>query len=255
MASPKDQLIVALDVPTAVDAQEVVYELGDSISFYKVGLQLFTAEGPKIVSELVNSGRQVFLDLKLHDIPNTVAGAVKSAAELGVTMLTVHAAGGSKMLTAAAEAAKQASRPLTILAVTVLTSLGEADLQESGVQSSIPDQVLRLARLAKAAACGGIVTSPEESKKLRSALGPEMAIVTPGIRPAGADLDDQSRVSTPSAAIQAGASHIVVGRPIVSASNRKEAAASIVREISSAFRTPKMEIAGTGRPNPILKAR
>ena len=245
MTSPKDRLIVALDVPTAVDAQEIVYELGDSVSLYKVGLQLFTAEGPKIVSELVNSGRKVFLDLKLHDIPNTVAGAVKSAAELGVTMLTVHAAGGRKMLTAAAVAATQAPQPLTVLAVTVLTSFAENDLRESGVQGFIPDQVLRLAMLAKSAGCGGIVASAQESKKLRSALGPQMAIVTPGIRPPGADLGDQSRVATPSAAIQAGASHIVVGRPILSAANRNEAAAAIVREISSALRTPKMEMAGT----------
>ncbi len=233
MTSPKERLIVALDVPTAVDAQEIVYELGDSVSFYKVGLQLFTAEGPKIVCELVNSGRKVFLDLKLHDIPNTVAGAVKSAAELGVTMLTVHASGGSKMLAAAAEAARQAPRPLVILGVTVLTSLGEEDLRESGVQSTIPDQVLRLAMLAKSAGCGGIVASPQESKKMRYALGPEMAIVTPGIRPTGSDLGDQSRVATPTAAIQAGASHIVVGRPILSAPNRNEAAAGIIRELSS----------------------
>jgi orotidine-5'-phosphate decarboxylase len=245
VTSPKDRLIVALDVPTAVDAQEIVYELGDSVSFYKVGLQLFSADGPKIVSELINSGRKVFLDLKLHDIPNTVAGAVKSASELGVTMLTVHAAGGRKMLTAAAEAAKQAPRPLTILAVTVLTSLAEEDLRESGVQGSIADQVLRLAMLAKSAGCGGIVSSPQESKKLRSALGLEMAIVTPGIRPVGADVGDQSRVATPSAAIQAGASHIVVGRPILSAPNRNEAASAIVQDIRSALRTPKMEMAGT----------
>lgn len=245
MLSPKDRLIVALDVPTAVDAQEIVYELGDSVSFYKVGLQLFTAEGPKIVSELVNSGRKVFLDLKLHDIPNTVAGAVRSASELGVTMLTVHAAGGTKMLRAAAEAAQQAPQPLAILAVTVLTSLGDEELRESGVQRPIPDQVLHLAMLAKSAGCDGIVSSPQESKRLRSALGPEMAIVTPGIRPAGADLGDQSRVATPTAAIQAGASHIVVGRPILSAPNRNEAAAGIVRELSSALRTLEMEMAGT----------
>ena len=149
------------------------------------------------------------------------------------------------MLTAAAEAARQAPQPLTVLAVTVLTSLAETDLRESGVQSSIPDQVLRLAMLAKSAGCGGIVSSPQESKKLRSALGPEMAIVTPGIRPAGADPGDQSRVATPSAAIQAGASHIVVGRPILAAPNRNEAAAAIVREISSAFRSAEMEMAGT----------
>jgi len=245
VTSPKDRLIVALDVPTAVDAQEIVYELGDAVSFYKVGLQLFTVEGPKIVSELVNSGRKVFLDLKLHDIPNTVAGAVKSAAELGIAMLTVHAVGGSNMLAAAAEAARQAPQPLLILGVTVLTSLAQEDIRESGIQGTIPDQVLRLALLAKSAGCGGIVSSPQESKKLRSALGPEMAIVTPGIRPEGADPGDQSRVATPTAAIYAGASHIVVGRPILSAPNRNEAAAAIVREISSALRAPKMEMAGT----------
>lgn len=245
MTSPKDRLIVALDVPTAVDAQEIVYELGDSVSFYKVGLQLFTAEGPKIISELVNSGRKVFLDLKLHDIPNTVAGAVKSASGLGVSMITVHAGGGSKMLRAAAEAATQAAQSLTVLAVTVLTSLAENELRDSGVQGSISDQVLRLAMLAKSAGCGGIVSSPQESKKLRSALGPEMAIVTPGIRPVGAALGDQSRVATPIAAIQAGASHIVVGRPILSAPNRNEAAVAIVQEISSALRASRMEMAGT----------
>ncbi len=245
MTSPKDRLIVALDVPAAIDAQEIVYELGDSVSFYKVGLQLFTAEGPKIVSELVNSGRKVFLDLKLHDIPNTVAGAVKSAAELGIAMLTVHAVGGGKMLAAAAEAARQAPQPLLILGVTVLTSLAQEDIRETGIQGTISDQVLRLAMLAKSAGCGGIVSSPQESKKLRSALGPEMAIVTPGIRPEGADPGDQSRVATPTAAIYAGASHIVVGRPILSAPNRNEAAAAVVREISSALRTPKMEMAGT----------
>ena len=245
MTSPKDRLIVALDVPTAVDAQEIVYELGDAVSFYKVGLQLFTVEGPKIVSELVNSGRKVFLDLKLHDIPNTVAGAVKSAAELGIAMLTVHAAGGSKMLAAAAEAARQAPQPLLILGVTVLTSLAQEDIRETGIQGTIPDQVLRLAMLAKSAGCGGIVSSPQESKKLRSALGPEMAIVTPGIRAEGADPGDQSRVATPTAAIHAGASHIVVGRPILSAPNRNEAAAALVEEISAALSTPKMEMAGT----------
>ena len=245
MTSPKDRLIVALDVPTAVDAQEIVYELGDSVSFYKVGLQLFTAEGPKIVSELVASGRKVFLDLKLHDIPNTAAGAVKSAAELGATMLTVHAAGGSKMLTAAAEAAKQAPQPVTILAVTVLTSLGEEDLRESGVQSSIPDQVLHLAKLAKSSGCGGIVTSPQEARKVRSALGPDIAIVTPGIRPAGAERGDQSRVATPTNAIRAGASHIVVGRPILAASNRNEAVTAILRELSSGLHGAEMEMAGT----------
>lgn len=245
MTSTRDRLIVALDVPTAVDAQEVVYALGDAVSFYKVGLQLFTAEGPKIVSELIASGRRVFLDLKLHDIPNTVAGAVKSAGELGVSMLTVHAAGGTKMLKEAVEAAKQAAQPLTILGVTVLTSFSESDLRESGVPNAIGDQVLHLAELAKLAGCGGIVTSPQESKKARSLLGAEMAIVTPGIRPTGTGLGDQSRVATPSAAVRAGASHIVVGRPILSASNRSLAATTIIRELDSALRGAQIEMAGT----------
>jgi orotidine-5'-phosphate decarboxylase len=243
VTSAKDRLIVALDVPTAVDAQEIVYELGDSVCFYKVGLQLFTAEGPKVVAELVNSGRKVFLDLKLHDIPNTVAGAVKAAAELGVHMLTVHAAGGTRMLTEAVKASKAAQGPM-ILAVTVLTSFSPSDLKESGVTVDMSEQVRRLAELAQAAGCGGIVTSPHESANIRSTLGPEIAIVTPGIRPAGAEAGDQSRIATPGAAIRAGASHLVVGRPILAANNRNQAAASILEEIGAALSSPKMEMAG-----------
>jgi orotidine-5'-phosphate decarboxylase len=243
VTSAKDRLIVALDVPTAVDAQEIVYELGDSVCLYKVGLQLFTAEGPKIVAELVNSGRKVFLDLKLHDIPNTVAGAVKAAAELGVHMLTVHAAGGTRMLSEAVKASKAGAQCPMILAVTVLTSFSPSDLEESGVTTDISEQVRRLAELAQAAGCGGIVTSPREAANVRSRLGPEMAIVTPGIRPAGSEAGDQSRIATPTAAIRAGASHLVVGRPILAANNRNQAAASILEEIGAAF-TPKMEMAG-----------
>ena len=245
MASPKDRLIVALDVPTAVDAQEIVYELGDAVSFYKVGLQLFTAEGPKIVSELVSSGRRVFLDLKLYDIPNTVAGAVKAAAELGVDMLTVHAGGGTKMLQSAVQAARSAPQSPLILAVSVLTSFGQGDLEESGVKTGIRDQVLYLARLAKSAGCGGVIASPYEARNLRAALGTGIAIVTPGIRPLGTESVDQSRVATPSAAIRSGASHLVVGRPILGAANRNQAAKAIVDEIGSALRASEMEMAGT----------
>lgn len=245
MSSPKDHLIVALDVPTAVDAQEIVYELGDSVLFYKVGLQLFTAEGPNIVRELVNSGRRVFLDLKLHDIPNTVAGAVKAASELGVQMLTVHAAGGSKMLNEAVQAAKSAAQGPMILGVTVLTSFGQSDLEESGVKLDMSQQVRHLADLAKRAGCGGIVTSPREAAGVRAMLGPEMVIVTPGIRPVGAGSGDQSRTATPKAAIQAGASHLVVGRPILAAANRNQAAKSILDEIDSALHGSQMEMAGT----------
>ena len=244
MTSPKDRLIVALDVPTAVDAQEIVYELGDSVSFYKVGLQLFTAEGPRIVSELVNSGRKVFLDLKLHDIPNTVAGAVKSASDLGVHMLTVHAAGGTRMLTEAVKAAGALPQAPLILAVTVLTSFSPADLDESGVTVSMTEQVRRLAELAQEAGCGGIVTSPREAANVRSALGPKIAIVTPGIRPAGTEAGDQSRIATPTAAIRAGASHLVVGRPILAAANRNQAAVAIVEEIGVALQASEMEMAG-----------
>jgi len=241
----KDRLIVALDVPTAVDAQEIVYELGDAVCFYKVGLQLFTAEGPKVIRELVNSGRHVFLDLKLHDIPNTVAGAVKAACELGVQMLTVHASGGAKMLNEAVQAAKSAAEPLTILGVTVLTSFDQSDLEESGVKTEMTQQVRHLAQLAQQAGCGGIVTSPREAAGIRKLLGSEMAIVTPGIRPLGAGVGDQSRIATPKAAIQAGASHLVVGRPILAAENRNRAAKSILNEIDEALRSAKMEMADT----------
>ena len=244
MTSAKDRLIVALDVPTAVDAQEIVYELGDSVAVYKVGLQLFTAAGPRIVSELANSGRKVFLDLKLHDIPNTVAGAVKAASELGVHMLTVHSAGGSRMLKAATEAARDEGTAPIILAVTVLTSFSQADLAESGIQADISHQVRHLATLAQTAGCGGVVTSPHEAHALRSMLGREMAIVTPGIRPQGSDAGDQSRVSTPAAAIRAGASHIVVGRPISAATNKLHAAKAILDEIAGVSPDPRMEMAG-----------
>jgi len=215
------------------------------VGFYKVGLQLFTAEGPKIVSELVNSGRRVFLDLKLHDIPNTVAAAVKAASELGAHMLTVHAAGGTKMLKEAVLAAESGASAPLLLAVTVLTSFSQTDLEESGVKAGVSDQVRQLAVLAKAAGCKGIIASPQESAPLRSALGPEMAIVTPGIRPSGSDAEDQSRVSTPGAAIRAGASHLVVGRPIIASSNRRQAAMAILNEISVAVNASQMEMAGT----------
>lgn len=226
--SRSERLIVALDVPSAAEAQEIVYELGDLICFYKVGLQLFTAEGPKIVSELVNSNRKVFLDLKLHDIPNTVAGAVRSAGELGASMLTIHAVGGKKMMQAAVEAASQSVNPPQVLAVTVLTSLSETELQDTGVRVPIADQVQNLATLAKGAGCGGVVASPQETAALRASLGPQMAIVVPGIRPAGSDVGDQARVATPEAAVRAGASHLVIGRPITAAQNRNQAAAQIM---------------------------
>lgn len=232
---PKDRLIVALDVPDATAARKLVAELGEAVSFYKVGFQLYVAEGPAMVRELKSQGKKVFLDLKVHEIPNTAREAVASAARLGVDMVTVHASGGTKMLAAAAEAARSAEKPPIVLAVTVPTSMDEADLREVGVARSPKEQVVLLARVAVAAGCTGIVCSPEEAGDLRKALGPEIAIVTPGVRPAGSEKGDQSRVATPAEAIRAGASHIVVGRPISHAKEPRTTAEAIVQEIDAAL--------------------
>jgi orotidine-5'-phosphate decarboxylase len=234
----KDRLIVALDVPGATQARQIVQTIGDAATTYKIGKQLFTAEGPQVVRDLVASGRKVFLDLKYHDIPNTVAAAVRSAAELGVSMLTVHASGGSKMLRAAVEAASQSptkAKPM-VLAVTVLTSLSDADLQEVGIAGSVLSQVLRLGALARAAGCGGLVASAQEARELRRALGEDFAIATPGVRPAGASAGDQARVVTPKDAIAAGATYLVVGRPILEAPDPAKAAQQIADEIAAACR-------------------
>jgi orotidine-5'-phosphate decarboxylase len=227
----RERLIVALDVPSASEAQKLVARIGDAAGIYKVGLQLFIAEGPSIVRDLVSSGRRVFLDLKLHDIPTTVALAVKSAAELRVDMLTIHASGGAAMLRAATEAA--AGR-INLLAVTVLTSLNDEDMQEIGISGRASDQVLRMAALAQSAGCQGIITSPRESLMVRKALGEGFAIVTPGIRPAGAETNDQQRIATPAQAISNGASHIVIGRPITHASDPATAAQAIIAEMEQA---------------------
>jgi orotidine-5'-phosphate decarboxylase len=227
----RERLIVALDVPSASEAQKLVARIGDAAGIYKVGLQLFIAEGPSIVRDLVSSGRRVFLDLKLHDIPTTVALAVKSAAELRVDMLTIHASGGAAMLRAATEAA--AGR-INLLAVTVLTSLNDEDMQEIGISGRASDQVLRMAALAQSAGCQGIITSPRESLMVRKALGEGFAIVTPGIRPAGAETNDQQRTATPAHAISNGVSHIVVGRPITHAADPATAAAAIISEMEQA---------------------
>ncbi len=232
MSDAREHLIVALDVSSAAAAQKIVAAVGESAFFYKVGKQLFTAEGPNVVRDLVASGRRVFLDLKFHDIPNTVAAAVAEAAKLNVSMLTVHASGGSRMLqTAARAAATSASKPL-VLGVTVLTSFSDADVEEVGFSGRVVDNVLRLAALARASGCGGIVTSAREAAEVRRELGAGFAIVTPGIRPTGSDVGDQARVVTPSEAIAAGASHIVVGRPITAAPDPAAAARTIVEEMA-----------------------
>jgi len=236
LASPasagiRDRLIVALDVSSAAAAQTLVQRIGDAAGIYKVGLQLFTSEGPELVRELVRSGRRVFLDLKLHDIPNTVSHAVKAAVELGAHMLTVHASGGAAMLRAATEAA---DGRVNILAVTVLTSLNNEDMQEIGVSGRLSDQALRMAALAQSAGCQGIVSSPREAQLIRKSLGEGFAIVTPGVRPAGSDTHDQQRIATPGQAIANGASHIVVGRPITHAADPASAAAAIISEMEQA---------------------
>jgi len=228
---PRQRLIVALDVSTAAAAQKIVAAVGDSALTYKVGMQLYTAVGPQIVRDLVASGRRVFLDLKYHDIPTTVGAAVAEAEKLGVSMLTIHAAGSTKMVQAAVQAAKV--RPeLMVLAVTVLTSMDGHDLDTIGFRGSMEDTVVRLATLALAQGCQGVVTSAREAFTLRARLGHQFAIVTPGVRPAGSSMADQVRVVTPAEAIASGASHIVVGRPITEAADPAAEARAILAQIS-----------------------
>ena len=233
MPEARERLIVALDVSSSAAAQKIVAAVGESASLYKVGKQLFTAEGPQVVRDLVAARRKVFLDLKFHDIPTTVGSAVREAAQLNVSMLTVHASGGARMLRAATEAAAASSRKPLILAVTVLTSLSDSDLQEIGVNGRVLDQTLRLSALAQANGCGGVVASAQEARQIRRMVGEGFALITPGIRPRGGDAGDQARVVTPAQAIEAGASHIVVGRPITAAQDPAAAARAIVLEIAS----------------------
>ena len=194
-------------------------------------MQLYTAEGPKVVRDLIASGRKVFLDLKYHDIPNTVGLAVCEAARLGVSMLTVHASGGGKMLRAANDAAKGSG--IIVLAVTVLTSMDDSALNQTGVPGKVLDQVVRLGGMALEQGCGGLVASAHEAAALRKKFGEGFAIVTPGVRPAGASHGDQARVVTPAAAIAAGATHVVVGRPITEAPDPGAAAGSILEQMAS----------------------
>jgi orotidine-5'-phosphate decarboxylase len=234
MYDPRQNLIVALDVSSAAAAQNIVVAVGVSALTFKVGMQLYTAEGPSVVRDLVDSGRRVFLDLKYHDIPNTVAAAVREAAGLGVSMLTIHASGGSRMIHAAVEAARTVNPALMVLGVTVLTSMDEMDLDKVGVRGHMSDQVLRLAGLALTSGCHGVVASAMEAAELREELGKHFLIVTPGVRPAGKDHGDQSRVVTPAQAIAAGATYIVVGRPITGAANPGAEARAILEQMSLA---------------------
>jgi orotidine-5'-phosphate decarboxylase len=226
-----DRLIVALDFPDATSALACADKLAGSVSWFKVGLELYLAAGDSVVSELKRRGHRVFLDLKLHDIPNTTASAVRSLARLEPDLLTVHAAGGRAMLTAASEAARALPHPPRLLAVTVLTSMDAGALAETGVSASPVEQVLRLARLAADCGLDGMVCSPAEAAALRSAL-PNALLVTPGIRPAGADAGDQKRIATPQFALAAGASKLVIGRPITAAPDPKSTALAILSDMA-----------------------
>jgi orotidine-5'-phosphate decarboxylase len=225
-AQATERLIVALDHPSADAALQQVADLGDVVLRYKVGLELFIAEGRALVENLQRRGKRVFLDLKLHDIPETVKRAAQLAGQLGVDLLTVHASGGRAML----EAAVAGAGATRVLAVTVLTSLDAADLAADGIADGTEAAVLRRARLARAAGCAGVIASPHEAQAIRAILPAPFLIVTPGVRLAAGG-DDQKRVATPRAAIAAGADAIVVGRPIRDAQDRRAAAAAIVHEL------------------------
>jgi orotidine-5'-phosphate decarboxylase len=233
-----DQLLIALDVPTGGEALRLADLLRGRVGGFKIGSQLFTAEGPAIVRALTGRGDRVFLDLKFHDIPNTVANAVAAATSLGVWMVNVHASGGTKMMQAAAEAARKTARtegravPL-VIAVTVLTSMTAAAMSEAGTNVPVIDQVSRLARLAQEAGLDGVVASPQETSAIRALCGPGFAIVTPGIRGGAAitSKDDQERTMTAASAIAAGSSYLVVGRPVIAAPDHRAAAEKIAEEV------------------------
>ncbi|HEY9136663.1 MAG TPA: orotidine-5'-phosphate decarboxylase [Terriglobus sp.] len=233
--NPADQLIVALDFPNRTQALEMVERLDGQIRWFKVGLELYLAEGLSIVEAIRARGHEVFLDLKLHDIPNTVAGAVRSAAASGAGLLTLHASGGPAMLTAARHAADELEYAPRLLAVTVLTSMNAQQLMATGIDASPASQVLLLGEMATAAGIDGLVCSPQEVGILRLSKAKDALLVVPGIRPADMTLsDDQSRIATPGDAISRGASMLVVGRPITKAADPAAAAAAILKEIESA---------------------
>jgi orotidine-5'-phosphate decarboxylase len=231
----RKRLIVALDVPDAAAAIALVNRLEVNCHWFKVGLELFTAAGPAVLEPLVKRGHSIFLDLKLHDIPNTVAGAVRSAAALGVKMITLHAAGGPAMLSAARAALDGVADPPQLLAVTVLTSMDQAQANAIGLDRSPAEQVELLARMGLEAGIRGFVCSPREVAYLRALTGPEGVLVTPGIRPAGSEIADQKRIATPAEALRQGASYLVVGRPITQAPDPAEAAEAILKEMTEAL--------------------
>lgn len=227
----RDKLIVGLDLPTISEAEKIVSQIGDDVLFYKIGYQLVFAGGLDFAKELAQSGKKIFLDMKLLDIDNTVASGVENIAKMGMTMLTLHAY--PKAMRAAVEAAKGSD--LCLLGVTVLTSMDEGDLKDAGYDTDPHALVLRRAKQALDAGMGGIVCSAEEATAVRQIVGPGLAVVTPGIRPAGADKGDQKRVMTPAEGLKAGSSHLVVGRPIVKAPDPKAAALAILAEMDGAL--------------------
>ena len=235
MSDPRSKLIVALDFPDRESALDAVGKLSGHVGFFKVGLELFTREGPRVVEEIRDRGEKIFLDLKLHDIPNTVRGAVRSACRLGVQMLTVHASGGPNMLAAACEEARSSDHPPLLLAVTALTSLSEDDIRMMGVSGSVELWVERLATMAADSGVPGIVASSKELVMLRRKFWDSLQFVVPGIRPAGAAAQDQARTATPGEAVKAGANYIVVGRPILQAADPANAADLIVDEIQKSL--------------------
>ena len=238
---PKDRIILALDVPDFDEALRIVYQFEEHVGTFKVGSELFTAVGPEIIKKINTMGKKVFLDLKFHDIPNTVAKSAAAAARLGAFMFNVHTLGGLEMMKQAAEAVRKISLEANIdrprlIGVTILTSIDQSVLQdELGIGLRMSAQVKHLAGLAYRAGLDGVVASPEDAGNLRAHFGKDFLIVTPGIRPAGGGDDDQKRISTPGAAISAGADYLVVGRPIIKASDPRRAALSIVEEIEQAL--------------------
>ena len=239
MEQVRNRLIVALDFASMAEVKELVESLGDAVSYYKVGMQLFYAVGMECLTYLREKGKDVFLDLKMHDIPNTVAQGAASLTRLGVAMINVQASGGPAMMRAAAEQVAETAAELNIprpqlIAVTVLTSMNDTEWAALRSTTSIPEQVVHLAKLAQEAGLDGVVASPQEAERIREACGPEFAIVTPGVRPQGAALNDQSRVATPAEALKAGAHYLVVGRPITKAENPRAAALAILEEMRKA---------------------
>ena len=226
----KSKIFVALDVETKEKALEIVGDLKGLGACFKIGKQLFTSTGPELVREIVGMGEDVFLDLKYHDIPNTVAKAGVAAAELGVKIFNVHASGGRKMMEAVRSEMDKLTNPPLVLAVTILTSLGEEDIREVGFDRTIPEQIARLAKLAKDSGMDGVVASPLEIELIRETCGKDFKILTPGIRPAFAAVNDQKRIATPAEALSKGADYLVIGRPITAAPDRREAFLKILEE-------------------------